>query len=109
MALIVSTFAGAAASAAMLWDAFDLWLLGRRMTPSRVRLLRWSVLAAVLVALALTLLGRNTLLFLIMTPALVAYLFVVKSRPGTVGGARAKAPATAGHGRQRRGGRKRQQ
>lgn len=105
VALIVSTFLGAAAAVAMLGDAFDLWMLGRRMASPRVRVLRWMVFAAVLVALALTLLGQNTLLFLIMTPALVAYLFVIKSRPGT---ARAgQATADASRGRQRRGGRKR--
>jgi hypothetical protein len=109
-ALVASTFAAALACLAMLVDAFDRWVMGRRMSVTRLRLVRSSVLASVAVAFVLSIFGRNTLIFLLMAPALIAYLFVVRAAPtmrSSRGTRPAGGPSRGGGGRQRRGGRKR--
>ena len=119
LALLFSTGCGVAAAIAMLIDAGDLWLFGRRMAPRTVKNVRMLVWVAVLGALAASLLGKNSMLVLYLGPAMITYLFIsrrppVGARAQAVRGGGASAPgrASAGatstaKGRQRRGGRKR--
>ena len=110
-ALVASTFAAAVACLAMLADGFDLWMLGRRQSEFSVRMTHSLVFVSVLVAFVLSIFGRNTLLFLIMAPALIAYLFAVlrPTRPaaGPRRAATTRGSAASRPGKQRRGGRKR--
>ena len=109
-ALVASTFAAAVASLAMLADGFDLWMLGRRQSEFSVRMTHSLVFVSVLIAFVLSIFGRNTLLFLIMAPALIAYLFAVlkPTRPAArPRRSSARGSAAPRPGNQRRGGRKR--
>lgn len=117
-----STACAAIAAFAMLADAMDLWVRGRRMTVHSVKMVRSLVFVAVLAALAASILGGNALVGLVLSPAMFTYLFISRrstvplagsrrapggsttrgARGGTSG--RASTPAKA---RQRRGGKKR--
>lgn len=112
-AVAFSTAAGAIACIAMLLDAIDLWLRGRRMTPYSVKMFRSLVFVAVLGALAGSVLGGNSLLLLLLGPSMVIYFFIVR-RPNTVSSApgrvsqrrpQSSTPGSA-RSRQRRGGKK---
>ncbi len=121
IAVALSTFAGAVACLAMLIDAFDLWARGRRMTAYSQKMFHSLVFVAVLVALGVSIIGRNSLLLLIMAPSLVIYFFIVRkpvragsatprsARGATRGGPSRQSGSRSGSSgaRQRRGGRKR--
>lgn len=107
------------ALAAMLVDAFDFWMRDRRLTPFSLRMTRSLVFVAMLVAIVLSVIASTPLFFLLMTPALMIYLFgVARRRPqagrrsargsgrrsGESAGSAARPSAPS---RQRRGGRKR--
>jgi hypothetical protein len=119
VALVFSTACGVAAAFGMLWDAVDLWLRGRRMSPRMVKNVRMMVWVGVLGALATSILGQNTMIVLYLAPAMVTYLFISRRVPA---GSAAQAAARSGaggrsssvqsgggtyKGRQRRGGKKR--
>ncbi|MFA4965858.1 MAG: hypothetical protein WC709_09540 [Thermoleophilia bacterium] len=111
VAVVLSLLAAAVASLAMTVDVVDVWMLGRRFSPFSVRMLHSLVFLVVTAALALSLAAGTTGLFLIMTPALLLYLFTVirPQRARGAGGPRAQAGrARSQPSRQRRGGRKRQ-
>ena len=119
-ALQFSTLCAMVAAFAMLWDAFDLWVRGRRMTPHGVRLVRSLVFVAVIGALATSILGKNNSLVLYLAPAMVTYLFIARRRPadyspaaGKAGSGGARSTGSSGgsgsgasRSRQRRGGKK---
>ena len=104
------------AAVGMLFDAVDLWLRGRTMTPQAVRMIRAMVFVAVLGALATAMLGKSTVVVIYLMPAMFIYLLISRRRPATAaaGGARG-GPAGARSGgsssgatrsRQRKGGKK---
>jgi len=101
---IVSALALTAAAVAvftMLADSVDLWLRGRRMNAYSLRMTRSLVFVTMIVAVGLSLLGGTPGLLLVMSPALLVYLF------GVVRGvASPLRPAPSAQRRQRRGGRK---
>ncbi len=117
-----STACATVAAFAMLIDAIDLWVRGRRMTVHTVKLVRSLVFVAVLAALAASIFGGNALVGLALSPALFVYLYIARRSPAPLlrsrrasggdagrshqGGASGSAqrPAKA---RQRRGGKKR--
>jgi len=108
--------AATVALAAMLVDAFDFWMRDRRITPFSLKMTRSLIFVAMLVAVALSVVASTPLFFVLMTPALMIYLFGVARRrpapvrrPADASKARASASAaqTSGPSRQRRGGRKR--
>ncbi|HOT23597.1 MAG TPA: hypothetical protein PLB30_04560 [Thermoleophilia bacterium] len=123
-AAVAGLSAAAVALFAMLVDAFDYWLRPRRMTASRLRMIRSLIFVTMLVAVVLSILAGTPAFFILMTPALMIYLFgVMRRRPEPIrrppgrpgrqpgGGtgqrlARSRASA-AGGSRQRRGGKKR--
>jgi len=121
LASALGLVAAAGALIAMLVDAFDSWVRGRRMTDFSVRVTRSFIFVAMLVAVALSVAGGTPLFFILMTPALMIYLFgVVRRRPepirrpsdvpgrrSTGPGARGSGARSGGGSRQRRGGRKR--
>ena len=101
VALAASVAAASVACFAMTADAFDFWVRGRKMTPSRLRVMRLLILIAMLAAMVLSLVVAGSALLLTLTPALMIYLFgVVRSRPAPI-----RRPADLP--RQRRGGKKR--
>ncbi len=104
------------ALAAMLVDAFDFWMRDRRLTPFSLRMTRSLVFVAMLVAIFLSVLASIPMFFLLMTPALMIYLFgVARRRPqagrrsarGSGGRSGESAARSSAPSRQRRGGRKR--
>lgn len=114
-----STACAAIAAFAMLMDAADLWVRGRRFTPHSVRLLRSLVFIAILGAVAASMLGENVLVTMVLFPAMVIYIFIARRRPagsdpprgasraasgGSGGGRTATAAPTKS--RQRKGGKK---
>jgi hypothetical protein len=105
--IVLSLLLAAVAAVTMTIDAFDLWMRGRRITAFSVRMVHSLVFVAILAAVVLSVVTRTPGLLLVMTPALVIYLFTVlrpqpASRPGPVrGGGRSRL------GRQKRGGKKR--
>ena len=105
--VVVSLLLAAVAALVMMIDAFDLWMLGRRITAFSVKMVHSLVFVAMLAAIVLSVVTKTPGLLLVMTPALVIYLFTVSkaksaSRPGKArGGGRSRA------GRQKRGGKKR--
>ena len=105
--VVLSLLLAAVAALTMTIDSFDLWMRGRRITAFSVRMVHSLVFVAILVAVVLSVVTKTPGLLLVMTPALVIYLFTVSkakraSRPGTArGGGRSRA------GRQKRGGKKR--
>ena len=117
-----STACAAIAAFAMLADAMDLWVRGRRMTVHSVKMVRSLVFVAVLAALAASILGGNALVGLVLSPALFTYLFISRRSTVPLAGSR-RAPggsttrgvrggtsgraATPAKARQRRGGKKR--
>jgi O-antigen/teichoic acid export membrane protein len=118
----VASAAGLAAAAvalfAMLADTVDYWMLGRRMTPFSLKMTRSLIFIAMLVAVVLSVAGSTPLFFLLMTPALMIYLFgVVRRRPEPIrrpsdAPARRRSGAvsqsrSSGAPRQKRGGKKR--
>jgi hypothetical protein len=112
VAAAVSTLCAAIAAFAMLVDAVDLWVRGRRMTPYSVKMFRSLVFVAVLVALGASLLGGNSLVVPIMAPSMVVYLLIARRPPAPATAARGANSTTGGDGstaksRQRRGGKKR--
>lgn len=109
VALVLSTLAAAVACVAMLADAFDLWMLGRRISEFSVRVTHSLIFVSVLVAFVLSIFGKNSLLFVLMAPALIAYLFTVlrPAPPPTGRSVGRRGRAVPSSGRQRRGGRKR--
>ena len=105
--VVLSLLLAAVAALTMTIDSFDLWMLGRRITASSVRMVHSLVFVAILVAVVLSVVTRTPGLLLVMTPALVIYLFTVMrpqaaSRPGP-----ARAGGSSRRGRQKRGGKKR--
>lgn len=105
--VVLSLLLAAVAALSMTIDSFDLWMLGRRITAFSVRMVHSLVFVAILVAVVLSVVTRTPGLLLVMTPALVIYLFTVlrpqqASRPGP-----ARAGGSSRRGRQKRGGKKR--
>ena len=115
-----STACAVIAAFAMLMDAADLWVRGRRFTPHSVRLLRTLVFIAIIGAVAASMLGENVVVTMLLLPSMVIYLFIARKRPA--GSARSKGQSRAGSSgsgatsgstsgsaksRQRRGGKKR--
>ena len=85
----------------MLADSIDLWMRGRRMTAYSLKMTRSLIFVTMLAAVGLSLLGGTPGLLLVMSPALMVYLF------GVVRGvASPLRPAPSAQRRQRRGGRK---
>ena len=89
--VVLSLLLAAVAAFTMTIDSFDLWMLGRRITASSVRMVHSLVFVAILVAVVLSVVTRTPGLLLVMTPALVIYLFTVvrsqvASRPGPARG-----------------------
>jgi hypothetical protein len=111
-----STFCAVVAAFAMLIDAADLWVRGRKMSPYAVKMFRSLVFIAVLGALAASLIGKNSLVIPLLVPAMIVYLFIARKRPaaryatapGGARGAAATRPASSGStkSRQRKGGKK---
>jgi hypothetical protein len=119
IALLFSTLCAIVATFGMGWDAVDLWLRGRKMTPYSVKMFRSMVFVAVLGALGTSFVARTTAPVLILAPSMFVYLFVSR-RPATDsamrgaarparGGAQgtARTSASTPRVRQRRGGKKR--
>ncbi len=109
LALAISMVGASVACFAMLVDAFDFWLLGRRMTPFSVKMTRSLVFVAMLVAIGLSLAVAGTALLLVLTPALMIYLFGVARRrpPATGRPSGAVSRGAARTSRQKRGGKTR--
>jgi hypothetical protein len=106
LAAAVALALAAAAAVGMTVDAFDLWVRGRRMTSFSLRMWHSFIFICVLVALVLTIVARAGGLLIVLTPALMVYLFAVVMRPAPKAGSpAARRPGTPA--RQRRGGRKR--
>lgn len=118
----VASAAGLAAAAvalfAMLADAIDYWVMGRRMTPFSRKMTRSLIFVAMLIAVVLSVVASTPLFFILMTPALMIYLFgVARRRPEPIrrpsdAPARRRAGAasqqrSSGAPRQKRGGKKR--
>ena len=103
IAAVLSTLAGAVACFAMLIDSIDLWMLDRRMTPYSQKMFHSLVFVSMLVALGLSVVGRNALLLVFLAPSMVIYLLVVRKPPPPSRPAGGKG---GGAGRQRRGGKK---
>lgn len=112
-----STLCATVAAFAMLIDAADLWVRGRKMSPYAVKMFRSLVFIAVLGALAASLLGGNSLVIPLLVPAMIVYLFIARKRPAAryataPGGARGgsgggrTASASPTKSRQRKGGKK---
>jgi hypothetical protein len=104
--VVLSFLLAAVAALTMTIDSFDLWMRGRRITAFSVRMVHSVVLVATLVAVVLGDVARTPGLLLVMTPALVIYLFTVvrsqvASRPGP-----ARGGGNSRRGRQKRGGKK---
>ena len=105
--VVVSLLAAAVAALTMTVDAFDLWMLGRRITAFSVRMVHSLVFVAVLVAVVLSLVTKTAGLLLVIAPALFIYLFtVLKPQLRTRSGS-ARAGKVPRAGRQKRGGKKR--
>ena len=105
--VVLSLLLAAVAALTMTIDSFDLWMRGRRITAFSVRMVHSLVFVALLVAVVLSVVSGTPGLLLVMTPALVIYLFTVMrpqpaSRPGP-----ARAGRSSRRGRQKRGGKKR--
>ncbi len=121
LASAVGLVAAAVALVAMLVDAFDQWVRGGLMTDFNRKMTRSFIFVAMLVAVALSIAGGTPLFFILMTPALMTYLFgVVRRRPEPIRRPSdlpgRRAPGAAGRSaggradgrpRQRRGGKKR--
>ena len=116
VAAAFSTACAVVAAFAMLMDAADLWVRGRRFTAHSVRLLRSLVFIAIIGAVAASMIGENVLVTMILFPSMVIYLFIARKRPA--GSAPPQGASRAGSGgsgatsssaksRQRRGGKKR--
>lgn len=104
--VVLSLLLAGLAALVMMIDSFDLWMLGRRITAFSMRMVHSLVFVAILVAVVFSLVTKTPGLLLVMTPALVIYLFTVlrpqpASRPGPGGGGSSR------RGRQKRGGKKR--
>jgi hypothetical protein len=111
-----STACAVIAAFAMLMDAADLWVRGRRFTPHSVRLLRSLVFVAIMGAVAASLLGENVLVIMFLFPSMIIYLFIARKRPAGSGPPQSASRAGSGgtvatsssaRSRQRRGGMKR--
>jgi hypothetical protein len=105
-AVVVSLACAAVATVTMTVDSFDLWMLGRHFGRSGVRRVHSLVFVLMLVAFALSIGSRTSGLLLVMSPALVIYLFTVL-RPPAPPRPQPSRGQGSGSGRQRRGGRKR--
>jgi hypothetical protein len=115
--LLFSTLCAMVATFGMGWDAYDLWVRGRQMTPHSVRLFRSMVFVAVIGALATGFLASSTLPVLVLGPSMLVYLFIARrpaaassrgagsSRPPASGGGRTGSVSSS-KARQRRGGKK---
>jgi hypothetical protein len=108
-----STLCAVVAAFGMLFDAADLWVRGRKMTPHAVKMFRSMVFVAVLGALTASLLGGNSLVIPLLAPAMVTYLFIARRRPPVAATARSGAGSNASRSgvsnaksRQRKGGKK---
>jgi len=105
--VVLSLLLAALAALTMTIDSFDLWMLGRRITAFSVRMVHSLVFVALLVAVVLSVVTRTPGLLLVMTPALVIYLFtVMRPRPASRPGP-ARAGGRSRSGRQKRGGKRR--
>jgi hypothetical protein len=120
-AVSLSTLSAAVAASAMLVDGVDLWVRGRRLSPSGVRIVRSLIFVAVLVALLTSLVGGNSLMVLILAPSMVVYLFMARrsptgsyaaatarggSRSGGVPSRSSRTGSSTSKSRQRKGGKK---
>jgi len=120
IALVVSTAFAVLGVAAMLVDAADLWLLGRRMSPATQRIVRYTAFGATLVAVVASIFGTNSVLVVYLLPSVIVYLFVARRRRAPAGaragrggdwsarraGPPARSGAATAKARQRRGGKK---
>jgi len=104
--VVLSLLLAALAALTMTIDSFDLWMLGRRITAFSVRMVHSLVFVALLVAVVLSVVTRTPGLLLVLTPALVTYLFtVMRPQPAPRRGP-ARAGGSSRRGRQKRGGKK---
>ena len=105
--VVLSLLLAALAALVMTIDSFDLWMLGRRITAFSVRMVHSLVFVAILAAVVLSLVTKTPALLLVMTPALVIYLFtVLKRQPASKPGP-ARSGSRSRPNRQKRGGKKR--
>lgn len=105
--VVLSLLLAALAALTMTIDSFDLWMLGRRITAFSVRMVHSLVFVALLVAVVLSVVTRTPGLLLVMSPALVIYLFTVMRPQPASGSGPARAGGRAQPRRQKRGGKKR--
>jgi hypothetical protein len=106
-AVVVSLLFAALAALVMTIDAFDLWMLGRRITAFSVRMVHSLVFVAVLVAVVLSIVTKTPGLLLVLAPAMAIYLFtVLKRQPASKPGP-ARSGSRSRPNRQKRGGKKR--
>jgi hypothetical protein len=118
VAVSLSTLSAAVAAFAMLIDAVDLWVRGRKMTAYSVKMFRSLIFVAVLVALLTSLVGGNSLMVVILAPSMAVYLFIARRRPAgsyatATGSARGGSGSSGGRtvgstsrSRQRKGGKR---
>ena len=105
--IVLSLLLAALAALVMTIDSFDLWMLGRRITAFSVRMVHSLVFVAILVAVVLSVVTKTPGLLLVMTPALVIYLFTVLKPQRASRQGPARAGGRSRSGRQKRGGKKR--
>ncbi len=111
-----ATVCALVAAVGMLFDAVDLWVRGRTMTPQAVRMIRFMVFVAVIGALATAMLGKSTAVVIYLMPAMIIYLLISRRRPapatagvprsGSVGARSGGSSSGATKSRQRKGGKK---
>jgi hypothetical protein len=105
--VVLSLLLASVAALTMMVDSFDLWMLGRRITAFSVRMVHSLVFVAILAAVALSIVTKTPGLLLVLTPALVIYLFtVMKPQPASRRGP-SRGGGSSRPGRQKRGGKKR--
>lgn len=105
--VVLSLLLAAVAALTMTIDSFDLWMLGRRITAFSVRMVHSLMFVAILVAVVLSVVTRTPGLLLVMTPALVIYLFTVMRPQAASRQGPARGGGNSRRGRQKRGGKKR--
>jgi len=105
--IVLSLLLAALAAFTMMIDSFDLWMRGRRITAFSVRMVHSLVFVAILVAVVLSVVTGTPGLLLVMTPALVIYLFTVLKPQAASGPRPAARGGSSRSGRQKRGGKKR--
>jgi hypothetical protein len=113
-AVAFSYLVGVVALVVMFLDVYDLWVRGRRFSRQAAKSFRMIALVAIIASMAATLMGKNTMLVILLMPSVLIYYMTMRPQPATTRGAssgRARTPSgstqSASKGRQRRGGRKR--